>query len=103
MTYTKADLTDLPSDGVRFNQTQAKELIEVFFAEISANLVAGEEVKLSGFGNFSLRDKVARPGRNPATGEFAEITARRVVAFHPSNKLKEIVASAPLIRTSDRK
>src|SRR3990167_5937547 len=70
---------------------EAKDMVEAFFEEIRAQLEQGESVKLSGFGNFQLRDKPQRPGRNPKTGEEIPITARRVVTFHPSQKLKTMV------------
>ncbi len=68
--------------------TEARELVELFFEELTASLAAGNQVKLSGFGNFDLRDKNERPGRNPKTGEKIPISARRVVAFRPGEKLK---------------
>lgn len=70
------------------NKREAKELVELFFEEIRTALQKGEQVKLSGFGNFDLRDKNQRPGRNPKTGEEIPITARRVVTFRPGQKLK---------------
>jgi len=73
------------------NKREAKELVEVFFEEVRLALEEGEEVKLSGFGNFILRDKSQRPGRNPKTGEEIPITARRVVRFRPGQKLKSRV------------
>ena len=73
------------------NKREAKELVEVFFEEVRLALEEGEEVKLSGFGNFTLRDKSERPGRNPKTGEEIPITARRVVTFRPGQKLKSRV------------
>ncbi len=73
------------------NKREAKELVEVFFEEVRLALEEGEEVKLSGFGNFILRDKSQRPGRNPKTGEEIPITARRVVTFRPGQKLKSRV------------
>ena len=73
------------------NKREAKELVEVFFEEVRLALEEGEEVKLSGFGNFILRDKNQRPGRNPKTGEEIPITARRVVTFRPGQKLKSRV------------
>jgi integration host factor subunit alpha len=75
-------------DQVGLNKREAKDMVETFFEEISAALVRGESVKLSGFGNFLLRDKPQRPGRNPKTGEEIPISARRVVTFHASQKLK---------------
>ena len=73
------------------NKREAKELVEAFFEEVRLALEEGEEVKLSGFGNFVLRDKNQRPGRNPKTGEEIPITARRVVTFRPGQKLKSRV------------
>jgi integration host factor subunit alpha len=70
------------------NKREAKELVEMFFEEIRQALEAGQQVKLSGFGNFDLREKGQRPGRNPKTGEEIPITARRVVTFRPGQKLK---------------
>ena len=70
------------------NKREAKELVEVFFEEVRLALEDGEEVKLSGFGNFTLRNKNQRPGRNPKTGEEIPISARRVVTFRPGQKLK---------------
>lgn len=93
MTLTKAELSDLLFEKVGLNKREAKEMVEAFFEEISLALESGEEVKLSGFGNFQLRDKPQRPGRNPKTGEEIPISARRVTAFHPSAKLKLAVES----------
>ncbi len=70
------------------NKKEARELVDLFFQELGASLAVGEKIKLSGFGNFYLRDKDERPGRNPRTGEKVLITARRVVTFSPGNKLK---------------
>ena len=67
-------------------KNDAKEIVELFFEEIRSTLARGEEIKISGFGNFQLRDKPQRPGRNPKTGEEVPITARRVVTFHASQK-----------------
>jgi integration host factor subunit alpha len=88
---TKAELADILFDQVGLNKREAKELVDAFFEEIRIALVEGELVKLSGFGNFQLRDKSARPGRNPKTGESIPISARRVVTFHASQKLKNQV------------
>ena len=88
MTLTKAELADILCDRVNISKVAAKEVVEAFFEEIRASLAKGEEVKISGFGNFQLRDKPQRPGRNPKTGEEVAITARRVVTFHASQKLK---------------
>jgi len=75
------------------NKREAKEILELFFDEIKSTLEAGQQVKLSGFGNFDLRDKVARPGRNPKTGEEIPVLARRVVTFRAGDKLKASVES----------
>ncbi len=88
MTVTKAELADLLFTGVGFNKREAKDMVDAFFEEISQSLVGGTDVKISGFGNFLLRDKAERPGRNPKTGEAIPICARRVVTFHASLKLK---------------
>ncbi|MDR3220479.1 MAG: integration host factor subunit alpha [Candidatus Accumulibacter sp.] len=91
MTLTKAELADLLFEQVGLNKREAKDMMEGFFEEIRTALEQGDSVKLSGFGNFLLRDKPQRPGRNPKTGEEVPITARRVVTFHPSQKLKAAV------------
>ena len=85
---TKAELTEVLFDELGLNKREAKELVEQFFEEVIAALVAGDAVKLSGFGNFELRDKEQRPGRNPKTGEAIPISARRVVTFKAGQKLK---------------
>lgn len=90
-TLTKAELAELLFEQVGLNKREAKDMVETFFDEIRNALEAGDSVKLSGFGNFQLRDKPQRPGRNPKTGEEIPITARRVVTFHPSQKLKALV------------
>jgi integration host factor subunit alpha len=87
-TLTKAELADMLFEQVGLNKREAKDMVETFFDEIGAALIRGESVKLSGFGNFVLRDKPQRPGRNPKTGEAIPISARRVVTFHASQKLK---------------
>src|SRR6202171_5925103 len=91
MTLTKAELADLLFEKVGLNKREAKDMVEAFFEEIRGALERGESVKLSGFGNFQLRDKPQRPGRNPKTGEGVPIAARRVVTFHASQKLKALV------------
>ena len=90
-TLTKAELAELLFERVGLNKREAKDMVETFFDEIRDALERGESVKLSGFGNFQLRDKPQRPGRNPKTGEEIPITARRVVTFHSSQKLKSMV------------
>ncbi len=88
MTLTKADFTERLFDELGLDKRQAKALVELFFEEIKRALEQGEPVKISGFGNFELRDKTGRPGRNPKTGEEIPITARRVVTFRSGQKLK---------------
>ena len=90
-TLTKAELAELLFEQVGLNKREAKDMVETFFDEIRNALERGEAVKLSGFGNFQLRDKPQRPGRNPKTGEAIPIAARRVVTFHASQKLKALV------------
>ena len=96
MNLTKAELVDSLFEKVGLNKSEAKNMVESFFEEISTRLEEKEDVKLSGFGNFQLRDKAPRPGRNPKTGEDIPITARRVVTFHPSPKLKDLVEKSNL-------
>lgn len=91
MALTKAELADLLFENVGLNKREAKDMVESFYEEIRIALQNGEGVKLSGFGNFQLRAKPQRPGRNPKTGEEIPITARRVVTFHASQKLKTLV------------
>lgn len=93
-TMTKAELAEALFDRLGLNKREAKDMVDGFFDEIRQALERGESVKLSGFGNFQLRDKPQRPGRNPKTGEEIAITARRVVTFHASQKLKAAVARA---------
>jgi integration host factor subunit alpha len=88
MALTKADMAERLFDDLGLNKREAKELVEAFFEEIRSSLEQGQQVKLSGFGNFDLRNKNQRPGRNPKTGEEIPISARRVVTFRPGQKLK---------------
>ena len=90
-TITKAELSDALFDQVGLNKREAKDLIDSFFETVGQSLQSGTDVKISGFGNFQLREKSARPGRNPKTGELVPISARRVVTFHASQKLKDKV------------
>ncbi len=94
-TLTKAELAELLFERVGLNKREAKDMVETFFDEIRDALERGESVKLSGFGNFQLRDKPQRPGRNPKTGEEIPISARRVVTFHASQKLKALIERLP--------
>jgi integration host factor subunit alpha len=91
MALTKADMADRLYEELGLNKREAKELVELFFEEIRLALEGSSNVKLSGFGNFILRDKSQRPGRNPKTGEEIPITARRVVTFRSGQKLKQRV------------
>ncbi len=88
MALTKADMAESLFNELGLNKREARELVDVFFEDLRSSLSSGEQVKLSGFGNFDLRDKNQRPGRNPKTGEEIPITARRVVTFRPGQKLK---------------
>ncbi|MBD3610438.1 MAG: integration host factor subunit alpha, partial [Gammaproteobacteria bacterium] len=88
MALTKAEMAERLFEELGLNKREAKELVEMFFEEIRQALENGQQVKLSGFGNFDLRDKGQRPGRNPKTGEEIPITPRRVVTFRPGQKLK---------------
>lgn len=85
---TKAEMAERLYDELGLNKREAKEMVEAFFDEVRGALSYNEQVKLSGFGNFDLRDKKERPGRNPKTGEEIPICARRVVTFRPGQKLK---------------
>ena len=87
-TLTKADLAELLFDKLGLNKRESKDMVEAFFEIIHGTLVRGDDVKLSGYGNFNIRRKAPRPGRNPRTGESIPIAARNVVTFHASHKLK---------------
>lgn len=93
MALTKADLTEDLFEQLGFNKRESKEFVDCFFEEVRSTLEGGEYVKLSGFGNFELRDKNERPGRNPKTGEEIPISARRVVSFKPGQKMRARVES----------
>ena len=88
MALTKADMVEMLYEQLGLNKREAKELVESFFEEVRLALENGRDVKLSGFGNFVLRTKKERPGRNPKTGKEIPISARRVVTFRPGQKLK---------------
>ena len=88
MALTKADMGEHLFNALGLNKREARDVIERFFEEIRTALERGEAVKLSGFGNFDLKEKKERPGRNPKTGEAIPITARRAVTFRPGQKLK---------------
>lgn len=88
MALTKAEMSEALFNQLGLNKREARELVDLMFDEMREALSNGEQVKLSGFGNFDLRDKRTRPGRNPKTGEPIPITPRRVVTFRPGQKLK---------------
>ena len=90
-TLTKAELAELLFDRLGLNKRESKDMVEAFFEIVHGTLVSGQDVKLSGYGNFNIRRKAPRPGRNPRTGESIPIKARNVVTFHASHKLKAIV------------
>jgi integration host factor subunit alpha len=90
---TKAHLAELLFEQIGLNKRESKDMIDAFFDLIAERLTQGQDVKISGFGNFQIRAKAARPGRNPRTGEAIPIEARRVVTFHASHKLKEQIQS----------
>lgn len=90
-TLTKAELAELLFERLGLNKRESKDMVEAFFGIVHGTLVTGEDVKLSGFGNFNIRRKASRPGRNPRTGEIIPIKARNVVTFHASHKLKGVV------------
>ncbi len=90
-TLTKAELAELLFDRLGLNKRESKDMVEAYFEIVHDTLVSGQDVKLSGFGNFNIRRKAPRPGRNPRTGESIPIKARNVVTFHASHKLKSIV------------
>ena len=94
-TLTKAELADLLFERLGLNKRESKDMVEAFFDIIQAALISGRDVKMSGFGNFNIRRKAPRPGRNPRTGETIPIKARNVVTFHASHKLKDVVQGDP--------
>ncbi len=91
MALTKADMAERLFEDVGLNKREAKEFVDAFFDTLRDGLARGQQVKLSGFGNFDLRQKNQRPGRNPKTGMEIPISARTVVTFRPGQKLKERV------------
>ena len=94
MTVTKMELANILFDELGLNKREAKEFVELFFEEIRTALESGDSVKFSGFGSFSVRDKPQRPGRNPRTGEEVPVSARRVVTYKASQKIKDRVAGS---------
>lgn len=101
MALTKSELADSLFFQLGLNKREAKEFVDRVFEEVKTSLEAGQPVKLSGFGNFELRDKNQRPGRNPKTGEEIPISARRVVTFRPGQKLRAQVEGGDAERSSD--
>ena len=91
---TKAQLAELLFEQIGLNKRESKDMVEAFFELIANSLIEGEDVKISGFGNFQIRTKAPRPGRNPRTGEAIPIGARRVATFHASAKLKEQISGS---------
>lgn len=96
MTLTKDRLIEVVKSRTQFSTQEAKKLVEMILEIMKGKLEDGEEVKISGFGKWTVKEKRTRPGRNPHTGQRIEISARRVVTFHPSDKMREIVNSANL-------
>ena len=94
MTVTKMELANILFDELGLNKREAKEFVELFFEEIRTALENGDNVKFSGFGSFSVRDKPQRPGRNPRTGEEIPVSARRVVTYKASQRIKDWVAGS---------
>ena len=101
MTVTKMELANILFDELGLNKREAKEFVERFFEEIRTALESGDSVKFSGFGSFSVRDKPRRPGRNPRTGEEVPVSARRVVTYKASQKIKDrIVGSVKMLENT---
>jgi integration host factor subunit alpha len=92
---TKAQLSDLLFEQIGLNKRESKDMVDAFFDLMVDSLISGDDVKISGFGNFQIRTKAARPGRNPRTGELIPIDARRVATFHASHKLKALIQGDP--------
>jgi integration host factor subunit alpha len=101
-TLTKADLSEMLFDRIGLSKRESKDMVDAVFDLVHETLSQGQDVKLSGFGNFQVRSKAARPGRNPRTGEIIPIKARQVVTFHVSAKLKDMVqASGEVVAKTD--
>jgi len=97
---TKAQLSELLFEQIGLNKRESKDMVDAFFELVSRSLVEGNDVKITGFGNFQIRTKSPRPGRNPRTGEAIPIAARRVVTFHASQKLKEQIQAGATANSS---
>lgn len=91
MTLTKDVLVELIREKFGYPVKEAKDILEMILEEVKLKLEEGEDVKVSGFGKWTVKEKRSRPGRNPHTGDRIEISARRVVTFHPSDKLRASV------------
>lgn len=102
MSLTKADIVERVYKEAGFSKKEAADLVDLVFKVIKDTLARGEKVKISGFGNFSIRDKATRVGRNPQTGNAMEISARRVLTFKPSQVLKEDVTARYSHRLDDK-
>lgn len=102
MSLTKADIVERVYKEAGFSKKEAADLVDLVFKVIKDTLAKGEKVKISGFGNFSIRDKSTRIGRNPQTGDAMEISARRVLTFKPSQVLKEDVTIRYAHRLNDK-
>lgn len=98
---TKAQLAELLFEQIGLNKRESKDMVDAFFDLVSNSLVEGDDVKITGFGNFQIRTKSPRPGRNPRTGEAIPIAARRVVTFHASQKLKEQIQAGSLTNSAE--
>ncbi len=98
---TKAELAEVIYERIGLNKREARDLVDCFFTEIRETLMEGDSLKMTGFGHFVLRDKPQRPGRNPRTGEPVAITARRVVTFNASQKLRAQVQAQSLLAGPD--
>ena len=102
MSLTKADIVERVYKEAGFSKKEAADLVDMVFKVIKNTLAKGEKVKISGFGNFSIRDKNTRVGRNPQTGDAMDISARRVLTFKPSQVLKEDITARYSHRIDDR-
>ncbi len=98
---TKAQLAELLFEQIGLNKRESKDMVDAFFDLIADSLIEGHDVKISSFGNFQIRTKAPRPGRNPRTGEAIPIGARRVVTFHTSHKLKALIQGDSVVPSAD--
>jgi integration host factor subunit alpha len=100
-TMTKADIVEKVYQKIGFSKKEASELVELVFSSLKDVLQKGEKIKISGFGNFAVRDKNERVGRNPQTGEQIKISARRVLTFRPSQVLKAMLNGEDITGLTD--